>query len=173
MANPKVIIRDDVPSQPTETVVDTRSELQKRVEAKAASRSFNPRFRQGKGQIFDLDNYGSDYTAGGFLKGRFVSNNPSRVSMMKAQGYEFPDTWDSELDRVEFGGLTLMLQETAHAAEKRKQIEILSRQQEASAHVTKAVQEGKIDLNGDDLLKTEKKVETFHNKSSRAPVGPD
>lgn len=172
MANPKVIVRDDVP-QRSEIVVDTRSELQKRVEARAASRSFNPKFRQGKGQIFDLDNYGCDYTAGGFLKGRFVSNNPSRISMMKAQGYEFPDTWDAELERVEFGGLTLMLQESAHAAEKRKQIEILSRQQEASAYVTRAVQEGKIDLNGDNLLKTEQKFETFHNKSSRAPVGPD
>ena len=178
MANPtKVLITRDEPvkaqpEQRAESTVDTRTALQKRIEEKAQSRAFNPKFRQGKNQLFELDNYGTDYTAGGFLRGRFVANTPARISIMKAQGFDFPKGWDSELENVEFGGLTLMLQESKHAAERRRQIESLALQQEAAAHVTDAVKEGKLDLDK-DLQKTEKKYETFQNKPQRSPVGPD
>ncbi len=160
-----------------ETIVDKRSELQKRIEAKAASRAFNAKFLSGKSSLFDLGNYGVDYKAGGALVGRFVLNNPARTSIMRAQGFMLPNEWDSELPNNEFGGLTLMLQEAAHAKAKRVAMESLARQQEAMAHETEAVKtswkEGGLGDGAMIVKPTEQKIETFQNKPERRPVGPD
>lgn len=170
--NQKVIVRDEPEAKTQAQAPDKRSELQKRIEAKADSRAFNAKFLDGKAVLFDLDNYGVDYQAGGLLKGRFVLNNPARISIMRAQGYLFPEEWDSELPNNEFGGLTLMLQESKHAASKRRHHESLALQQEKEAHITEAVKDGKLELDK-DLTQKESKYETFKNKPERKPVGPD
>lgn len=108
-----------------------KKSLADRVAEKTKSRSFNPTFVDGKAQLFNIKNYGVDYTAGGQLQARWVANDDARISIMKAQGYEFPDEWDSELPRKSFGGLTLMLREQKAAEHHRNTVESLARQQDA------------------------------------------
>jgi len=110
---------------------EKKKSLQERIAEKAKSRAFNPTFLDGKAQLFNIRNYGVDYTAGGQLAARFVANDDARISMMRAQGYMFPDEWDTELPRRTFGGLTLMLREQEAAEHRRNVLETLARQQDA------------------------------------------
>lgn len=105
--------------------------LAERVAQKAKSRSFNPVFLDGKAMLFDINNYGVDYTAGGQLAARWVANDDARISIMRTQGYMFPDEWDPELPRKTFGGLTLMLREQSAAQHRRNVVAQLAAAQDA------------------------------------------
>lgn len=109
----------------------TKKTLEERIAEKTKSRSFNPTFVDGKNQLFNLGNYGVDYSAGGQLSPRFVSNDPARINMMKAAGYDFPENWDPELPNQQFGGLTLMLRESKSAKHHRDTVEQRTKQQDA------------------------------------------
>lgn len=84
--------------------------LAESVAEKIKSRSSRPVITDGKAARFDTRRYNNaDYTADGQLSKRFVHNNDEAIAEKIAEGYDFPDSWDSRLPRITTGGMVLML----------------------------------------------------------------
>ncbi len=162
-------------STPTQTAAPTKTSLAERVAQKAKSRSFNPVFLDGKATLFDIKNYGVDYTAGGQLAARWVANDDARISIMRTQGYMFPDEWDSELPRRTFGGLTLMLREESAAQHRRNVVAQLASAQDSQKgaipdKLNKPWQQGGAQGVIDTIDNGPKHGKVSHTK---APITPD
>lgn len=95
--------------------------IAERVASKIESRSARPVITDGKAARFDTRRYNNvDYTAEGQLSKRFVLNNEEAIAEKMAEGYDFPDNWDSTMPKIQTGGMVLMLRPKAIALRAQK-----------------------------------------------------
>lgn len=130
----KVEMEDGSPA-PVNQNTDINEKIKKDVEAKIKSRFMDVDAVNGRAQMFDTKTHvpGVDYTAGGQLATRWVTNDDANINAKRLKGFLLPSEVSSHLKDINMGGMTLMVRSVTQQREHTESIEKLNKSWEAKA----------------------------------------